>query len=109
MARPRSASPATPPSGSDLHSDIPHVTTRRCPVCEWQGEVIEKGEVDRDCPECHAPTDVVHEHDGKNPHAAALGRLGGLRGGRARAEALSAKRRRDIARKAAHARWHKPK
>ena len=42
----------------------------------------------------------------KNPHAAALGRLGGQRGGPARALKLSAERRREIARKAAEARWH---
>jgi hypothetical protein len=41
----------------------------------------------------------------KNPHAMALGRLGGLKGGRARAEKLSARRRREIARRAAQARW----
>jgi hypothetical protein len=41
----------------------------------------------------------------KNPHAAALGRLGGLKGGRARAEKLTARRRREIARQAAIARW----
>jgi hypothetical protein len=45
----------------------------------------------------------------KNPHAAALGRLGGLKGGRARAISLSAARRRQIARKAALARWNRPK
>jgi len=45
----------------------------------------------------------------KNPHAAALGRLGGLKGGRARANSLSAARRRAIARKAALARWHRLK
>jgi len=45
----------------------------------------------------------------KNPHAAALGRLGGLKGGRARANSLSAARRRAIARKAARARWHRGK
>jgi len=37
--------------------------------------------------------------------AAAFGRMGGLKGGRNRAERLSARRRRDIARKAAAARW----
>jgi len=42
----------------------------------------------------------------KNPAAVALGRLGGLKGGKARAEALSAKRRREIAQKAARKRWH---
>ena len=67
----------------------------------------------------------------KNPHAVALGRLGGLKGGPARAEqlsreelsaigrkaglvggkrraeALTAKRRQEIAQKAAKARWGK--
>jgi hypothetical protein len=41
----------------------------------------------------------------KNPHAVALGRLGGLRGGKARAERLTEEERREIARKAARARW----
>ena len=41
----------------------------------------------------------------KNPAAVALGRLGGLKGGAARAVSLSAKRRKEIARKAASARW----
>ena len=45
--------------------------------------------------------------DGKNPAAVALGRLGGKRGGRARAEKLSPERRREIARKAAAVRWGK--
>lgn len=43
--------------------------------------------------------------DGKNPHAVALGRLGGKSGGVARAEKLSAEERSEIARKAARARW----
>lgn len=43
----------------------------------------------------------------KNPAAVALGRLGGLKGGRARMEKLSAKRRVEIARDAAKARWDK--
>ncbi len=45
--------------------------------------------------------------EGKNPAAVALGRLGGLKGGKARAEKLSKKRRKEIARKAARARWSK--
>ena len=43
--------------------------------------------------------------EGKNPHAVALGRLGGKKGGKARAKKLSAKRRREIAIKAAETRW----
>lgn len=41
----------------------------------------------------------------KNPAAVELGRLGGLKGGAARARKLSAARRREIAKKAAAARW----
>jgi len=43
----------------------------------------------------------------KNPAAVALGRLGGLKGGKARAAKLSAQKRKAIARKAAKARWSK--
>jgi len=46
------------------------------------------------------PTD-----DGKDLAAVALGRKGGLKGGRARAESMTAKRRAEIARKAAKKRW----
>ena len=42
---------------------------------------------------------------GKNPHAVALGRLGGAKGGAARAKALTPERRRAIAKKAAKSRW----
>ena len=38
---------------------------------------------------------------GKNPAAVALGQIGGLKGGKARAAKLSEKRRSEIARKAA--------
>lgn len=41
----------------------------------------------------------------KNPAAVALGRLGGLKGGKARAASLSKKERSEIAKKAASARW----
>ena len=43
----------------------------------------------------------------KNRAAVELGRLGGLKGGKARAEKLTASQRRKIAIKAAHARWKK--
>ena len=43
----------------------------------------------------------------KNPAAVELGRLGGKKGGRARAAKLTPERRREIARKAAQARWQK--
>jgi hypothetical protein len=49
------------------------------------------------------------EGTGKNPLAVALGRLGGLKGGRARADKMSKDERRDSALKAARARWDRPK
>ena len=51
------------------------------------------------------PLPVVQTNPEKNPAAVALGRLGGLKGGVARAKALSRKRRAEIAKMAALARW----
>jgi hypothetical protein len=45
----------------------------------------------------------------KNPAAVALGTLGGLKGGKARAKKLTPERRKEIAQKAASARWGKEK
>jgi hypothetical protein len=88
---------------------------RRCEVCEWGGLLAQSPKTQPDCPMCHAPTELVAFLQPmtstvplwKNPHAAALGRLGGRRGGPARAAALTQKRRTEIARKAALARWKK--
>ena len=44
----------------------------------------------------------------KDPAAVARGRLGGLKGGKARAKALSPGKRKKIAKSAAAARWTKP-
>ncbi|MFP5261071.1 MAG: histone H1 [Blastocatellia bacterium] len=49
----------------------------------------------------------AEDEPAKNPHAVALGRMGGLKGGKARAEKLSARRKKQIAKKAAEARWSK--
>lgn len=46
--------------------------------------------------------------EGKNPHAVALGRLGGKKGGPARAKKLTPEQRREIAQRAARARWAHP-
>jgi hypothetical protein len=43
--------------------------------------------------------------DGKDPAAVSLGRRGGLKGGKARAQKLTAQQRSEIAKKAAAARW----
>jgi hypothetical protein len=48
---------------------------------------------------------AIENDNGKNPAAVALGRLGGLKGGKARAEKLSSEKRKEIAQKAARARW----
>ena len=45
--------------------------------------------------------------DGKNPAAVMLGRMGGLKGGPARARKLSKRKRQQIAAKAAATRWGK--
>jgi hypothetical protein len=88
--------------------------TRRCLVCDWEEAVTEPEETDVVgplCSRCHAPSERIAlrarrvETIARNPHAAALGRLGGLRGGAARAAALTPRRRREIARAAARARW----
>lgn len=47
----------------------------------------------------------MSEEGGKNPAAVALGRKGGLKGGRARMDALTAEERKKLATKAAKARW----
>jgi hypothetical protein len=89
---------------------------RRCLVCDWEEVVTEREETDVVgplCTRCGAPSEriaVVARHlapVARNPHAAALGRLGAQRGGLARAAALTPRRRREIARAAARARWQK--
>jgi hypothetical protein len=87
---------------------------RRCLVCEVEQEVWEPegaDEIGLPCHSCRAPTERLRSlerrrcRDGINVHAAALGRLGGLKGGPARAASLTAARRHAIARAAARARW----
>ena len=49
----------------------------------------------------------VHKADHRNPAAVAIGKLGGLKGGKARAEKLTPEERKQIAQKAARKRWNK--
>lgn len=58
-----------------------------------------------------ATGDAVEEdpYDGKNPAAVELGRRGGLKGGKARAANMTSEERTAQAKKAAAARWSKPK
>ena len=60
------------------------------------------GEAPKYDPNAEKPVDPA-----KNPNAVALGRLGGLKGGIARAAALGPKKRSQIAKNAAKARWGK--
>ncbi|HST32710.1 MAG TPA: hypothetical protein VLJ80_04215 [Solirubrobacteraceae bacterium] len=58
---------------------------------------IATGEAEDDAPD-----------EGKNPAAVELGRKGGLKGGKARAESMTAEQRHQAAKRAANARWRKP-
>lgn len=48
---------------------------------------------------------IIDKTEGKNPAAVALGRRGGLKGGKARSESMTPERRREIAKKASRSRW----
>jgi hypothetical protein len=50
-------------------------------------------------------TEEAEAQPEKNPAAVALGRMGGLKGGKARAASLTPAKRKAIAKKAAKARW----
>jgi hypothetical protein len=87
---------------------------RRCLVCDHEFTVDEPEDTEaigRPCPSCSAPSERVDVHKRRlsaaaaNPYAVALGRLGGLKGGPARAAKLSAERRREIALRAIRKRW----
>jgi hypothetical protein len=88
---------------------------RRCLVCDFEEDVVEAAATDAIgplCSRCRAPSERIAtlgpgRPPAANPHAAALGRLGGLKGGPARAARLSPQRRREIARRAAAARWRR--
>jgi len=89
---------------------------RQCLVCEARTTVEESADtfsIGPPCPSCGAPTERLEILSRRivaaqrNPSAAALGRLGGLKGGPARAAALSAERRRAIASAAARKRWRR--
>jgi hypothetical protein len=104
----RTAKPATPATLI--------LVRRRCLVCDAEQERLEPAATDEIgpiCESCGAPTErTAILRAGlvpKNPSAVALGRLGGLKGGRALAESLTPQRRREIARRAAQARWKRPK
>ena len=63
--------------------------------------IVDMSTGDAELPEC--------QPDDKNPAAVKLGKLGGKKGGKARARKLTAEQRKAIASLAAQARWKKPK
>jgi len=57
---------------------------------------------------CETPSEEEQPvDDGKDPAAVALGRKGGLKGGKARAASMTSEERSEAAKKAAEARWHR--
>lgn len=82
----------TVPSRSSKPRDHDFVTSGRRIVEKLIGEKLDG-------------TPLDNPNAGKNPAAVALGKLGGAKGGAARAAALSARQRKAIAKKAARARW----
>jgi hypothetical protein len=106
--------PEAPAQEIERPTDCLQVVNRHCTICDWEAQLIERGSGgDPLCPWCFGPTErtsivglVLPETlSPDKSQLATLGRLGGLKGGPARAARLSAKRRRDIAVKAARARW----
>jgi hypothetical protein len=61
----------------------------------------------QDVPDAETLAEAIDS--GKNPAAVALGRLGGLKGGKARWKGTTKKERSEITRKAALVRWRKAK
>ena len=83
---------------------------KRSSMKKWPGEANQLAKAIVDEAVGDAPEEEVEEtpaDDGKNPAAVALGRLGGQKGGKARAAKLTKEQRSEIARKAARARWTK--
>ena len=88
-------------TGCDASSIMPKRSSKQKDTQQLARSVL-----DAIAPEEAAPEQPAAPSE-KNPAAVALGRLGGLKGGKARAESLTAKKRSEIAKKAAAARWAK--
>ncbi len=76
-------------------------TTMSNPKRPRDANQLAKSIVDLSTGEAEEP----NPYEGKDPAAVALGRKGGLKGGKARAAKLTKERRSEIAKKAAKARW----
>jgi len=80
---------------------------QRRPSKERDFTIIARRVVEKAIGEHLDGTPLENPDAGKNPAAVALGRLGGHKGGKARAKNLTAAERKRIAKKAAKARWGK--
>jgi hypothetical protein len=85
------------------HTDMPTRSSKRPTDANQLAKLIV------DIATGEAEDSLVDPRTGKNAAAVALGRLGGKKGGMARAEKLSAAERTNIARVAAEARWAREK
>lgn len=77
---------------------------KRPDVSELAADIVADG---TDLDDSNFQEEKQPDLEGKNPAAVALGRLGGLKGGKARAKKLTPKERSEAARRAALARWNK--
>jgi hypothetical protein len=82
------------------------MTKKKTPVDVNQLAKFIVGQAAKEPAELHPAEEMIKE---KNAAAVALGRLGGLKGGKARAERLDPEYRKKIAKKAAMTRWTKVK
>jgi hypothetical protein len=90
----------TPPDINQLAKSIVDQATSCKAVCETTtGDALPTAQ------RLSTPNRDTTQTKKKNPAAVALGRLGGLKGGKARADKLSAKKRKEIAQRAAQTRW----
>jgi hypothetical protein len=101
MTRSRRSKDPSRPLQLDPHPETPEFTMPELVLPPYEAWVVDEHYV------TPVPVPFDHATPQKNPHAVALGRLGGLKGGRARAESLSPEQRREIARKGAQTRWNK--
>ena len=86
---------------------MPKRSSKKLDINELASSIVGKATGDEPGAEEPADDPPSVTKDGKNAAAVALGRLGGKKGGPARAKKLSAKKRSEIARHAAESRWKK--
>ena len=103
------AEPQTPPhaSAEELLDDA--IREALDFLTGWSRKMTDQERIEAATATLNGALQAAMRVEGAKPDSSAveLGRKGGLKGGKARAEKLSAKRRSEIAKKAAEARWSK--